>query len=70
VALSALVTTTTRKGGQTSVVALGRHVIEQQAHSHPAIGRFEEVLDKYVPREIGMEEIVLQINTALGSERE
>ena len=48
-------------------MTFGRDVIEEQAHPHSAVGGFEELINKQVPGEIGVQLKVLHINTPLGS---
>ncbi|MNP20576.1 hypothetical protein D3C76_1131520 [compost metagenome] len=54
------------KRGDGDVLAVAGGVVEQDAHTHPAVGGLEQFLHQHPRADAVMHDVVLQIETTLG----
>ncbi len=57
------------QGGQHRIAAMDIHVVQQQSHAYAAIGRAQQLVVQQVAGEIGVPDVVLQIQAAPGRTR-
>ena len=55
-----------REGGEARVFRARVHIVDQQPHLHAAIGGLEQLLCEVHPREVGVPDVSLNIETARG----